>query len=187
MQSVVDIKDIFENLNKAADREIKTMTEGAFKEIFLPVFINQDSNPHDFKLANWVEFAGGPFRPVKITDDKGAVLFTVPPIYNRKALDDLGAVDAGGRPLASVSHMLTTYGQMARIGPGVGENYINAELTKRFDLMKNDVDYIAQLQVWKDIFTRYGVGDQIALPGEAKSTKALEGPESGYQDEIVDL
>ncbi len=189
MNSNPDIKDIFEKLNAATEKETKSMSEGAFKEIFLPMFLGEESK-HGMKMANWINYAGGPFFSVKVVDDKGAVLFTVPPVYNRKALDDLGGLDAGGRPMRPISHILTTYGQMARIGPNVGENYINAELTKRFDVMKKDVDFLATLKVWKDIFTRYGHGDRIHMPGDPPpktNGHALPGIEGDYQDEIVDL
>ena len=182
----VDIKGIFDNLKKAEENDTKSMTEGAFKELFLPMFLNQESNPHSLTLANWTEFAGGPFRSVKVTDNAGALLFTVPPIYNRKALDELGAVDAGGRPLMSVSHVMTTYGQMARMGPIVGENYINKELEKRFAVMKQDVDYIATLKVWQQIFIRYGHSHVIPLElGNDTGGAPKQIKESDHQDEII--
>lgn len=182
----IDIEQIFKDLNKATEKDTKRISEGAFKTLFLPMFLDQKNNPHELVMAHWIEFSGSPFKSVHVVDAQDNVLFTVPPIYNRKALDDLTNKDDKGRSISPISHILTTYAQMSKIGPQVGENYINGELGQRFQLMRQDVDYIESLRVWKEIFERYGHGNVIPLNiGTGNKTKQM-GNDNDHV-EVIDL
>lgn len=181
-----DIKEIFKNLQKATDEKVKHMSEGAFKELFLPMFLNQEDNPHGLVMANWIEYAGSPLLPVHIVDENEKIIFTVPPISNRNALNELGTLDKNGRPMAPIVHILTTYSQLVRSGPTVGENYLNGEFSKRFSLMKQDVDYLEMLRVWKSIFDRYGYTDVIPLDLGPSPTSTNK-PQLSQSDDHVEI
>lgn len=180
----IDIKSVYENMKRATENNIRTISEDAFKEIFLPMFVNQENNKHNMRLANWIEFAGGPFMPVKIVNSANEVILVVPPVSNRAAIKDLSAVDQNGRPLQQLADMLATYQLMTKMGPGASENYIRAEMMKRFNLMAEDnVDLVENLKAWNKIFTHYGlapIGKTIDGPTE---TKAL----TSSHDEIEPL
>ncbi len=177
--NVVDIKKIYEDMQRAVENEIPRMTEGAFTTLFLPMFLDQNKNEHGLVMANWIEFSGSPFKSVHVVDnnDSSKILFTVPPISDRNALNDLGKKDANGNPLPTVEHVIDTYSRMARVGPGVGENYISQELNKRFELMKGTPDFQKNMQVWRDIFARYGKGEVLDTKMTVTEKKERDGNE----------
>lgn len=180
----IDIKAIWENMQRAVENEIPRMPEGAFKEIFLPMFVDQNNNTHHQVMANWVQISGSPFKSVHVVDDndRSKILFTVPPISERSALNNLEVTDKDGNPLQTIAHVIDTYGKLQGTGPGVAENYLNEQLNKRFELMRNTPDYIKNYQAWKEIFARYGKGELL----ETKEAVAAKPSEGTAQDVIED-
>lgn len=153
----VDIKKIYADIERATESETRRISEAAFKEMFLPMFLNQDSNPHNMVLMKWAQYVGSIFHKAYVVDEKNNVLFTVPPVVKRDAIVELGKTDNDGRPMQNVAHMIATYNQMTNIGPSAAENYLNEQLTRRLSIMKGNQDYLDDLATWNEIFKRYGV------------------------------
>lgn len=183
--NVVDIKKIYEDMQRAIEAEIPRLPEGAFKAIFLPMFVSKEKNEHGVVMANWVAYADSPFKSVHIVDDndRTKILFTVPPICDRSVLGDLGTEDKEGRPLMTLRHVFETYAMLASSSPIVGENYLNAELMKRFDLMRTSPDFQKNLQAWQEIFARYGYGEIL----ETKAIAAEKAEQGTVHEEIEEL
>jgi hypothetical protein len=166
----VDIKKIFADIERATETETRRISEAAFKTIFLPMFQNQDSNPHGMVLMKWAQYVGSIFHKAYVVDEKNNILFTVPPVVKRDAIAELGRTDGDGRPLQNVAHMINTYNQMTNIGPIPAENYLNEQLTRRLSIMKGDQNYLDDLTAWNEIFKRYGVAPIKEVDGVTTKT-----------------
>lgn len=136
---------------QSAEQDVRArLPERHFREIYLPMFAGDEKLLYDINLGHWVNFAGNPYRGVDIIDEKGNVLFTVPPVFDR---DTINPTTANRRTLFEV---METAQQYANIHPHQGLKYLDSELTGRALIMKVPANVAKDLDTWNMIFQRYG-------------------------------
>jgi hypothetical protein len=143
------IDDISSQLATVAVTDNARLSERHFTQIFLPFFAGDKTLMYPVDMTHWLNTAGGPYREVEVIDLTGTVLFTVPPIFDRAAIN----ATSDGKPIA---HVVATATQYARIHPIQGQAYLSAELTQRALVMKVPSAVMYHLEVWNKIFQRYG-------------------------------
>lgn len=159
-----EIENIANALGTVAKEDSARMPERNFREVFLPFFAGDEKLVYPVTIAHWLHFAGSPYHEVQVIDLSGKVLFTVPPVYDRTAINPIVGEHS------SIAHVVATTGQYARIHPIQGQNYLSKELTKRALVMKVPASVLRHAVVWNEIFNRYGRPPLIALednPSEA--------------------
>ena len=100
----------------------KQFPEHLFVEGFLRMFAGYETHP-DITIGRWVSIAGTPFSEVDIINQNGEVLFTVPPIYERKVLTP--ELSSGG---SSISAVAATYEKLSAQSPYRAEAFLNNQL-----------------------------------------------------------
>lgn len=160
------IADISKALEVVADTDFARMPERNFVQVFLPFFAGDTDLMYKVDMTHWLNFAGGPYREVQVIDNKGVVLFNVPPIYDRTAINPLSGESH------SIAHVVATTTQYARIHPVQGQNYLSAELTKRALVMKVPAAVMHHIDVWNAIFTRYNRPPLIAMDDKPSDAPA---------------
>lgn len=158
-----EIADISSAVSKVTDEVRARLPERHFREIYLPMFAGDKVLPYDVDLNHWVNFAGNPYREVDIIDEAGKVLFTVPPILDRNAVNPIS------QSRQSISHVIQTAQQYSRIHPHKGMAHLNAELTERALIMKVPANVLQDLETWNTIFKRFGRPPIVDTPASAKS------------------
>lgn len=143
------LQQIQEQLSLASATDTATLSERVFSNVFLPLFAGDETLVYKADFATWINYAGGPYRSVDIIDTSGKVLFTVPPLFDRKAVNP---VSTSAIP---ISHVVATANQYAKLHPSQGMLYLDAELTKRAIVMKVPANVIENLELWNNIFMRY--------------------------------
>lgn len=159
-----EITRIAADVEKATAAVRARLPERHFREIYLPMFAGDEKNPYNVDLNHWVGFAGNPYREVDIIDEHGQVLFTVPPVLDREAVNPVNPEQTR----TSVSHVIATAQQYGRIHPSQGVAFLDTELTGRALLMKVPPNVAKDLQTWNMIFTRYGRPPIIEVAPEQK-------------------
>lgn len=167
-------------LKTAESKDVPQISERIFVGIFLPLFGGDDPLPYAVDLGTWVQrVAGTAYKAVNVIDTQGKVLFVVPPLYDRGAIDPVPA-DRG----SPIAHMVASAGQLALMSPRQGSSYLNAELTKRALVMKVPTNVLAHLETWNEIFKRYGREPLIALddkPAEKAGDPAASATDDDYE------
>lgn len=153
-----EIKNITSELAVVADTDFARLPERHFSQIFLPFFAGDEDLMYPVTLVHWLNVAGGPYRSVNIVGSDGVILFTVPPLFDRNAINPI-TEDA-----KSIAHVIATTSQYARIHPTQGANYLSSELTKRALVMKVPAAILNELETWNKIFTRYNRPPIMAIP-----------------------
>lgn len=146
----------------------KQLPEDLFVAYFLPLFAGLETHP-DVNIGRWVSIASTPFAEVDIINTQGQILFTVPPIFERKVIDTTKY--NGG----SIKAITATYELLLRQSPYRAEAFMRHSLDK--------IDKTNNLASWhnthaekmKPIFQRYGVTpswevgkETAAVPEQAK-------------------
>lgn len=144
------IEQINAQLEVTAENDSATMTEYVFVNVFLPIFAGTPNPHYNADINTWTNYAGGPYRTVRIIDGSGVVLFTVPPIYDRENINPKRS------NLPSIAHVVASTNQYSQIHPMQGEQYLNHELSKRAILMDVPPNVGKNLEIWNAIFKRYG-------------------------------
>lgn len=145
-----EIKDISERMEIAADKGLVALSERIFVNVFLPLFAGDKELMYPVTFNTWSSCAGGPCREVNVVDVSGKILFTVPPLFDRSTVNP--TVESN----VSIAHVVLTAGQYTKIHPVQGVNYLNNELSKRAMLMQTPGNVITNLEIWNNIFIRYG-------------------------------
>lgn len=145
-----DIQNISTSVTALEHQGAQHMPERVFVGIWLPVFTGE-GNPYKVTLQHWINFAEGPFRAVNVIDDKGEVLFQVPPLIKRETVNPIGEDRRH-----SIGHVLHSAEQLTNFHPAQGMQYLEAELTKRALIMKVPGNVLDDLKTWNAIFARYG-------------------------------
>ena len=123
-QLTAEITRISDQLNNIASEDVVVMQERIFENIFIPLFAGDAELIYKVSLETWSTFAGGPYRAVDIVDVSGKILFRVPPLFDRSAINPVGESNV------SIAHVVATAGQYSRVHPTQGSAYLNAELNK---------------------------------------------------------
>lgn len=166
------IKMISDNLGQVAAGDRPRLAVRIFEGIFLPYFAGDEKRAYPQADVGWWvgRVAGNPYQEVDVVDNAGEVLFTVPPMLDRTAVD--AKLNGQG---AGVAHIVASAQQYALLSPMAGSNYLQAELTKKALIMRVPANVVGHLQRWNAIFERFG--RPPLLPLEAQDTPAASASE----------
>lgn len=155
-QLTAKLEMVREQLEETGAADVATLQERIFVHVFLPVFAGDEVNQYKAKIyPHWINVAGNPYRPVDVVDLRGNVLFRVPPLLDRTRLRT--STQAGERaPRSSMSHVVASANQYAAMSPVLGERYLNKQFTERALLMKVPANVAHDIEIWNEIFKRYG-------------------------------
>lgn len=127
-----------------ADVETVHITENEFIHRLLPILTNYNGEQD---LGAWIDVAGSPFLPIKVQNNSGEVIFTVPPIWHRPTL-------RGSRHHRdSMSDIIAKAKLKAEVIPQMGDRYLRSRLGDR--LVSGDID-LEEVKIWNQILARYG-------------------------------
>lgn len=167
------IETIVDQLSTVSSADRPRFPERYFQGIFLPYFAGDAHLPYPTAdTVMWVgRVAGSPFQEVDIIDASGAVLFTVPPMMDRGALDPKRAGERGG---PSLGHIIHSAQQYALMSPSQGAHYLQQKLTEKALIMKVPSNVLRNIETWNRIFERYGRPPLMPLESAAppEATKA---------------
>lgn len=144
------------------------LDEYRFKEVFLPLFDGTpaDQRKYPVEPGNWATVAGNVYREVDVIDEQGNVLFTVPPLVDRTAINPIDPRAGFG----GVMDMVVTMQQLQRNSPKQAKAYLDAKFAERAGAMFKPDNIIKYLRTWNAIFTRYGRPPILELPDEPGTT-----------------
>lgn len=147
------IEDIYKSLVLGKDEDLVNLPEHVFVNNFLPFFAGE-SVPDNINLAAWVGIAGNPFKSVRIvTNDNSAILYTVPPLFDRDVIDPTKA----GENASPIQHVMISTEQLSHNSPSMATRYMARELGKRNLLTDPIAQMTKHAKQWNDIFQRYGM------------------------------
>lgn len=178
------LQQLNEQLTNAAVIDRPRIPERYFAGLFLPFFAGDAERAYpQVNLVMWVNrVAGNPYHEVDVIDRDGQVLFTVPPVFDRRAVDPQKSVQSNATP---VSHVVASAQQYTNLSPAMGDQYIRSELTKRALVMRVPANVLAHVESWNQIFARYGRPPlvELDLPSESKDSAAKEAgsPDPGFE------
>lgn len=159
-----EIQEIHTQLTSVAVKDHAILPERTFVQVFLPFFAGDEKLMYKADLTTWTNFAGGPYREVEVVDAQGKTLFTVPPVFDRTAINPVA------NSTTPIAHVVATAQQYARIHPTQGLHHLNAELTKRALIMKVPASVLKNLEIWNAIFERYGRPPLVAVDSITEPT-----------------
>jgi hypothetical protein len=175
------IKNIHDSLTSISAQDITSLPEPVFVNSFLPFFAGQTVTS-DINVSTWVGIAGNPYRSVNIVGANGEVLYTIPPLFDREALDP-NKRQIGVSPM---QHVMKTYEQFMQLSPQRARSYLDQELAKRNLAVDARENIISNLHIWNAIFARYNLpliqgGPQSPSTSASSSDKV----DLDYSDEIL--
>ncbi len=179
-----ELTKIQNGINEVAPSDVVRLPEYHFTQVFLPFFAGDENTMYKANLLTWVNMAGGPYRSVDVIDQNGNVLFRVPPVMDRSAINPVKnrSIDIKG---SSLSHVVATVSQLNQIHPTRGQEYLSKELTKRALVMRVPTNVASDLSTWNAIFTRYGRPPIVAMDKDDPSK--VEGAGDDKDDFNYDL
>lgn len=170
------IETIVDQLSTVSSADRPRFPERYFQGIFLPYFAGDEHPPYPTAdTVMWIgRVAGSPFQEVDIIDASGAVLFTVPPMMDRGAVDPKRATERGG---PSLGHIIHSAQQYALMSPSQGSHYLQQKLTEKALIMKVPSNVLRNIEAWNHIFERYGRPPLMPLDNPAPSeTSKVDSP-----------
>ena len=170
-EKAADALDMIERANRAR------IPENLFKNVFLGLFANLENQHPDATIQNWISIAGNPFAQVDVVDNDG-ILFTVPAIYDKDAVNPAAMNRA--EPL---SHIVAIAQKLALRSPIEGQNYIANKYNATRETVRGKADVLSNIERWNVIFERYNLPELMAL--EKKQSATTPVPKSN-QDDIKD-
>lgn len=174
------INSVHEALVVTGQSDIARMSERVFVGIWLPFFAGDTHPTYEVTLQHWTNFAGNGYQSVHVVDPAGTVLFTVPPVFNRSAINPIN--NSGQQ---SVAHVIKSAEQYSQVHPVQGSAYLDNELSKRAMIMKVPPNVLGDLDTWNAIFTRYGRKPLVDVaPAEQASAVA---PDPGLDYDVDPL
>lgn len=177
------IASIHSSLTTIPEEEIATLPEDVFKATFLPFFAGQPA-PSNVNAGVWAGIAGNPYRPVNIVGIDGEVLYTIPSLFDRQAVDPTKASDHA----VPMQHVMITHEQLTRISPVRAQAYMNAQLAQRKIAVDVSPTIAKNILVWNEIFKRYNLPTIDVKEGTAVATVVREGsdaPALNYDEDIL--
>lgn len=165
------IESIQTDLKSVTSGDRARFPERYFVGIFLPYFAG-DAQPAypQADMGMWISrVAGSPFAEVDIVNEQGEVIYVIPPMLDRAALDSRPAGDRS----VPLEHVIKTAEQLHRMSPLQGENYITQKLTEHALVMRAPSNVLRNLETWNRIFQANG--RPVLVPLE-DSPAAAAGP-----------
>lgn len=160
------------------DQDVPRLPERIFKEVFLPLFCGDAENPYKATFSTWYQFSGSPYTPVDVIDTAGRVLFRVPPILDKTAINSNPDVRL------SIFDVIATSEQLSKIHPNQGRVYLDVELTKRAKYISVPTDMLETLATWNSIFKRY---DRPEIQTMAQPEENTTAGKSGFSEDDFEL
>lgn len=177
VRTAQEITSVAASLSEIENGDRPRLQEFIFREVFLPFFSGSETPKYVVDVGTWLATARSPYQSVDITDVTGEVLFTVPPLYDRGAIDATNQVNQ--KP---VDHVVKSATQLSRLSPNQGSAYLKSELTKRVQAMKVPVNVVGHFDTWNKIFARYGLPPLLALEN-TDSTESTGAPSDTKPDD----
>lgn len=168
-----EIKGIVDQLGVVTQSDAARLSERVFANVFLPFFAGDPEPVYKVSIQHWINAVGGPFNAVSVVDTAGKVLFTIPPLYDRTAVQPLS--DGNG---PSIAHVVASTTQLANVHPKQGAAYLNNELSKRALIMKVPINVLNHIDTWNEIFTRYGRPPLMETPTSKAESPVLTPPDA---------
>lgn len=149
------IDDVFAELTQVDPGDCFAMSESRFHAIFLPMFAGDTPLMYPATIDMWQSLAGGPFKEVRIVDNRNQTLFMVPPLFDKEGMSPLtGTGQAEG--LSSMVQVLDRANMYSRQGKARMDWFLNGELDRRSFMFKNKANEDEFIRRWNEIFVRYG-------------------------------
>lgn len=154
------------------------MPENVFREVFLPWLLRELPEEQDeIYYENWYNVTGGPTIPVDVYDQKGTILFRVPPLMT---IDDK-EVSRKLRPSETYASIISQAIDTGRVHAQSGFQELMAGFGYRLGRLLKPVDR----EAWKPVIDYYAHGI-ISGTGENKKdeSKAATPPEQSAGDDL---
>jgi len=169
-EKAADALDMIERANRSR------IPENLFRNVFLGLFANLDNQHPDATIQNWIAIAGNPFAQVDVVENN-QVIFTVPPIYDKDAVNPAAMNRA--EPL---SHIVAIAQKLAMRSPIEGQNYIANKYNATRETVRGQADVLSNIERWNAIFERYNLPELLAL--EKKATTVPVVVSNDIKDEL---
>lgn len=175
------IKEAFNVLMAASEEEVNRVPEEVFKNVFLPLFLNKETDSKA-SIGDWAAIAGNPFKPVDIIDSTGQIIFRVPSIYDREVLD----LKVSTERTTSTGHILVTYSQLMALSPARAEKYLSSQMGNKISLTNVTQRALDRIKAWNIIFERYGL-ETVKIENDNKENNSdkVDDVTMIYDDEIL--
>lgn len=133
--------------------EVNKLPEYIFLQSFFPYFSGvKPITEKDDVLGQWVSVAGTPMDEVDIIDDKGTVLFRVPPLVDTSIINPLRSENNN----IGIYAIISLANQHRNNIPAVGERLLRDNLAvKAVEIQKKSEVFETNEQRWISIFARY--------------------------------
>jgi len=129
------------------------LPENVFKDFFVPA-LTGELKENDVTIMKYVEYAGSPYAEVDIIDDKGEVMFTCPPLYNRSA----PKID---KPVLPYTDIAGTYELKKARFKNEADNYMSDVVVGvREDIV---VEETSSEEKWKKILGKYTSNNEVKM------------------------
>lgn len=154
-------------------RARRSLREDIFTGVYLPLFYNKGYNPYGVDIEHWViHVSGSPDVEVDIIDNRGEVIYTIPPIIDRSACTYINGETSYYEALKTSD----LQGMQSKIRKEVYLNsYLKDKVISKVADEKVQKNMIKNIETWNSIFTRYGLEPLFNLeevvPDELKKAK----------------
>lgn len=159
------------------DRIKGKISEEGFK-YFLPYFsgelpLSKDNNI----VAQWISIAGTPMSEVDVIDNKGQVVFTVPPLFDSNGINIINR-----RERNSFADISSNFIRMNVSTPIAANNFLNNSLHQKVDeILDTDHKPTMNQERWNGILKRYGKDTPVETKGSTPKTT-----DNGNDDLVYD-
>lgn len=150
----IDIRGIANQLTLVEQNS--QFPEELFVEYFLPLFAGEVPPTVHVNYQTWLEkVAGGERVAVDIVDANGAVLFTVPPLFDTSVLEQ---TKPGGESMTLIERH---YSRLKEFDAAGSQQFLNKKLSGLHIKEKPTEQVYENIRIWNAIFERYGKHDKI--------------------------
>lgn len=171
-EKAADALEMIERANRAR------IPENLFRNVFLGLFANLENQHPDATIQNWISIAGNPFAQVDVVENN-KVIFTVPPIYDKDAVNPAAMNRA--EPL---SHIVAIAQKLAMRSPIEGQNYIANKYNATRETVRGQADVLSNIERWNQIFERYNLPELLALEKKQSATPVAAATSNDIKDEL---
>lgn len=148
-RGIAEILSDFESVNY--QKEIVRFPEPLFVKHFLPLFSGQVQPTPQLNLSVWITIAQGEYNPVHIVDQKNEILFTVPPMLERDAIDPIITNQQG------VNSVMKNAARLREISLRDSDIFMNKSILGLHLREKATPKILENIQIWNNIFARYNL------------------------------
>lgn len=148
------LKDRIHELTEVikASEERAKIPEPVFRQVFLPYFTGEADADKNFRhLQQWAGLTGSATTWADVVNEKGEVIFEVPPPLNT---DDLN-VEKTGRGTAGI---LTEFASQMRLHPALGAQVLAENWPDKLETILGDENKVSKgEQAWAKIRQHYNI------------------------------